>query len=1133
MLKNQGEYQIYLSFTREVEGKEQSIVDISFPQTAFLGNPYQLFPQLFQEWGFDLSELEQCEKLRITLWKNPGSFSKEDIDANSSIKLHEVKIILGYGKTDNILSGIKIGLTDENGNALAAEEESVQTSSYAGGVRYIGANKLIINNLLANTFPVTWYQYSPTTLIDEGGGKFWKKIDTTENSVLKLILDDKYNSTEIKAISDNVESNIIKITKQNSTMVTSKDTIVYTVQDSGYGTFYPLYDQTNNPIVRLPQPKITILGFANITGTALEAVGVSKYIVTWKVPRIATMLTTLASQDKFDDTFTRTWEISQDQQYLISTIDISKDSKFIDYAEQVLTLQVGLKQLYSATARNNNIICEIERENEIYTVSIPFSFSSIGSNGTGLYLDLELDRAALTGMYGNNDNNGRIAITAKLYDSNGIERSNDYDEEFWYNNLSMTFEKGTVDIVKDTKDQIILTKIGHRNFDDGVFHEMAGDIVSEAGFQNDMAGPDQLEALGISSSEPAAARTYLLRSRHDVLIYSQYYCVVKATLKLDDGLVLTTRRAIPYQLIADDNFDILLEGPTKIVYDNFGNLSKNYLIPMTYTIYQNGEKIISPELYLRYPKQDSSEFAPQIEYENTSPPTLITSIKEEEKIYSLSPSSIAPRNSYQGASIAYFDRGENYNFYIHPLLIEYEVYENETVNLWDGSTTQDEDSIMSVMIGAGKKDSENLFSGVLMGEVNNRIGLYGYSQGLSSFGFDQSGSCWIGPNKEIQFNSGESSLNLTASKLLINVDGENGYFKVDSENAYFEIGSLTWSEETNSYLKYTPEQGLQLKGQIDATEGGQIANWKIKKNMLVASSDAMAGDGSYGTVSLSSLSGEEKIEASYYDYGRSFFRGMTNMKSIVRLSSNIVIPTWVNSSTFASIPVAGIEIISQAQDDSNSILRAPNSLSFSSSFSGGSNWAQILNTPKNNQNVGNFPTLSIDCGRIRSSDKNSNYRIQIGVGDLYNGESTRNARILLQSYAVGGISAISLEADSISPSASVQDISDIKKKNSITPLSQKYSIFFDNLVPTSYKYNNGKSNRLHVGFIAQEVLSALEKADLTSQEFGGLVIDAEDNWYLRYAEFVALNTNEIQKLKARVTELENKLREKGEINNET
>lgn len=105
--------------------------------------------------------------------------------------------------------------------------------------------------------------------------------------------------------------------------------------------------------------------------------------------------------------------------------------------------------------------------------------------------------------------------------------------------------------------------------------------------------------------------------------------------------------------------------------------------------------------------------------------------------------------------------------------------------------------------------------------------------------------------------------------------------------------------------------------------------------------------------------------------------------------------------------------------------------------------------------------------------------------------------------------------------------SDANMKNNITSVSDKYDIVFDNLRAVTFKYNNGDSGRLHTGFIAQEVGHALQCADISTQEFAGLCIDNKgmenEKWSLRYDEFVSLNTWQIQKLKPRVTSLEEKV----------
>ena len=103
--------------------------------------------------------------------------------------------------------------------------------------------------------------------------------------------------------------------------------------------------------------------------------------------------------------------------------------------------------------------------------------------------------------------------------------------------------------------------------------------------------------------------------------------------------------------------------------------------------------------------------------------------------------------------------------------------------------------------------------------------------------------------------------------------------------------------------------------------------------------------------------------------------------------------------------------------------------------------------------------------------------------------------------------------------------SDAKVKSNISDLTDEYSVLFDNLRPRTFKWKKGTSDRVHSGFVVQEVVDAISTAGLTTQDFAAVVAfgdpdDATTEWGLRYEEIISLNTWEIQKLKARIAELE-------------
>jgi hypothetical protein len=74
-----------------------------------------------------------------------------------------------------------------------------------------------------------------------------------------------------------------------------------------------------------------------------------------------------------------------------------------------------------------------------------------------------------------------------------------------------------------------------------------------------------------------------------------------------------------------------------------------------------------------------------------------------------------------------------------PILITQNQYNSATINKWDGGLSIDEDNgtILSTMVGAGRKNERNLFEGVLMGDVGTgskdnsitSVGLYGFHDG--------------------------------------------------------------------------------------------------------------------------------------------------------------------------------------------------------------------------------------------------------------------------------------------------------------------------------------------------------------------------------------------------------------------
>lgn len=105
--------------------------------------------------------------------------------------------------------------------------------------------------------------------------------------------------------------------------------------------------------------------------------------------------------------------------------------------------------------------------------------------------------------------------------------------------------------------------------------------------------------------------------------------------------------------------------------------------------------------------------------------------------------------------------------------------------------------------------------------------------------------------------------------------------------------------------------------------------------------------------------------------------------------------------------------------------------------------------------------------------------------------------------------------------------SDRRIKKDILDFDDSYETLFDNLRPRQYRYVDGNRGRVHSGFIAQEVSDAVIAAGKTIDENAYVCAfenkEGETYYGLRYEELIALNTWQIQKLKQRIKQLEDKL----------
>lgn len=131
-----------------------------------------------------------------------------------------------------------------------------------------------------------------------------------------------------------------------------------------------------------------------------------------------------------------------------------------------------------------------------------------------------------------------------------------------------------------------------------------------------------------------------------------------------------------------------------------------------------------------------------------------------------------------------------------PLLIMQNSFSSALLNSWNGDLFIDEKNgtVMAPMLGAGKKNSDNSFSGVLMGDVTRAedkrtlTGVYGYDNGIQSYSLTEDGKATFGASGKGQIMIDGNKGTIKSGNYVAN-NGQQG-MKIDLENG--EIDSYNF-----------------------------------------------------------------------------------------------------------------------------------------------------------------------------------------------------------------------------------------------------------------------------------------------------------------------------------------------------
>lgn len=175
---------------------------------------------------------------------------------------------------------------------------------------------------------------------------------------------------------------------------------------------------------------------------------------------------------------------------------------------------------------------------------------------------------------------------------------------------------------------------------------------------------------------------------------------------------------------------------------------------------------------------------------------------------------------------------------IKPILMLYNRYELSDINDWDGNriyTGEKEEFLYAPQIGAGRKETDNSFTGMIMGnrKVSDKpieTGLFGYSNGIQSFFLNaEDGSATFG-------RADNGQIIIDPSKTEAKIYGGNYEEKDEENNGSGMLINLTTPEIRwgNGKFLLDEEGNLTAYGKIHVEQDGSIGGWSIDNDAIVS-----------------------------------------------------------------------------------------------------------------------------------------------------------------------------------------------------------------------------------------------------------------------------------------------------------
>lgn len=441
-----------------------------------------------------------------------------------------------------------------------------------------------------------------------------------------------------------------------------------------------------------------------------------------------------------------------------------------------------IKDYYDQNATNNTIYCEVVRKSskEVYTAQADLVFGPIGTNGTDYTFYLEIvgndDPAILT--IDETNPTSQVKIVPHLYDYENkdllsadpanADLRHTYASKLiyrWYSPTSTTnYLLGTVDetgkIQHDEDGCVILKLDGNHSIEDYRYYILAAEM-------QDLAIP-------FKSSVTFTGDDNLDEITKKITLHTFLPIPVRSTSKYKE-----------------------VDGAFKVAYNAQGVNPQYYKDPYKIKIRNDKPELVDLKNYnLRWEISlgPDTMFTSALGSVKNFYPVLATNDNSGYTEFKLIPPSYYLQDN--GVEICINCLLDNSIIWTQPLYIYQDAYNSGLLNSWNGQLTINEENgtILSTMVGAGKKDIKNRFEGVLMGDISvaddsiTTLGLYGYNEGVQSFGLMVDGTAFIGKSGrgQIRMDGNNGSIQ-SMSYFIGGEDSSSRGMKIDLDDGYIDM----------------------------------------------------------------------------------------------------------------------------------------------------------------------------------------------------------------------------------------------------------------------------------------------------------------------------------------------------------